>query len=176
MFSIRNADKQSSDIGQYVSRLQMMEALCEHINEELGVPCGICITDASLFVDKGELVSGWVNDSKVENIFLVGYDTIVTIFDQKYYSIPVKEIMDPFFKDNSVCVLLREDKTNDYNMQRKYVSNLQSTWGVQKVHLAQANEREMSISSSAIRKDIASGGNKWEEDVIPGVRELLLNK
>lgn len=177
LFSVQNADKASQEISNYVMRLQMMKAMCDFINEELGLACGIGITDASLFVDKANLVSEWLNNKAIETIFLVGYDTIVRVFDQKYYSVPVQKAMKPFFAKSKMCVFLRKVKTHDLESQRKYVADLQNIYGPNKIHVSKAlDDREMEISSSAIRAGIDKNDNQWEKDVIPRVRELLKSK
>lgn len=176
LFSIHNADKGFADVANYVKRLEMMKEMCEFINEEMGIACGIGLTDSSLFVDKGDLISTWVNNQSVEKVFLVGYDTVIRIFDPKYYTESVDKVMIPFFTNNKICVFLRDVGNCDFEEQKRYVTELQRKWGRDKVNVTQADDREMKISSSAIRKKLAEGDPSWEDDVIPAVRNMLVSK
>lgn len=176
LFSVHNADKGIADVASYSTRLEMMKEMCDFIDEEMGLACGIGLTNASLFVDKGESICAWVNDQNIEKIFLVGYDTVVRIFDPKYYQDSVDQEMISFFTKSKICVFLRDTGNCDFELQKEYLLKLQQKWGPDKILVTHADHREMKISSSAIRRKLKSGDSSWTEDVIPAIRRLLESK
>lgn len=198
LFSVKNADKGSVSVEEYSRRLHMVDLMSTYISTELGLACGVALSDASLFVDKSALITNWIEEQqkekggkqqKIGRFFLLGFDTLIRFFNPKYYSGSMIDALDPFFQQSRLCVLLRNDTSSgmDVTEQEKFLQDIEkgeiSNGGVtmklpaswrDKVTYCEARN-EWAISSSGIRRAIAESSNaqEWESKVIPSIGEYI---
>lgn len=177
-------------MSDFVNRLLMVYHMANAISEEYGVSCGIGLTKCSLFINKEEVLKDWicneVNSSffKTEKngklCFLVGFDTLVRLFNKKYYGeLSITESFRGFFDNSEIFVLLRDDGKIAVEEQRKYLKNISEglvdevpqKWA-NKIKIAEATG-EWGISSSEIRKEISKGDLDWKLKVLKPVSELI---
>lgn len=161
LLSITNADKAPAPAA-FDQRLDMMYELGEYL---LGnTPINNSINQYSLimsksprFIDKSmELNRIYPRGLKH---YLMGFDTLIRVFDQKYYTAPIAEELEDFVTRNKFVCLTRDKEIND---QLKYLQqlktgqlNLPSHWA-NYIELV-VNELDNSvISSSSIRNTYKS--------------------
>lgn len=195
LFSVKNADKDSVGIEEYARRLHLVGLMAEYVSSELGLSCGVALTDASLFVEKSHLVASWIGQSSdtrrspIDNFFLLGFDTLIRFFDPKYYKGPIVEALVPFFQQSKLCVLLRNDMSSklDVGEQKKFIQSIQNgeigyydknktllpaSWSG-KLFYCEARD-EWAISSSSIRRAVRDGNSvDWESKVLPSVKAYI---
>jgi nicotinamide-nucleotide adenylyltransferase len=187
LFSLKNADKKDAiSLENYIHRLNMIQLLSQYIDENLGVACGIAITNASLFVEKSDILKEWVNEhdeavNSIDQYFLLGFDTVIRFFDMKYYSpqySDISEAVGQFFEKSKICMFLREDPSSKMGIeqQKEYVSTQLPASLTKEDIVVTASEKEWNISSSGIRKEIDSGNSEWQKQVIPSVAQYILDK
>lgn len=198
LLSVKNADKNEVSSNEYSKRLKMMILLANYIKEINGINCGVALTNASLFVDKSDLITDWIhNETKEHNInitnnisnyFLLGFDTIIRFFDPKYYiNKSIIESLNPFFQNSKIVVLLRDDKSSkmDITKQKEYLNDIVSKNQLNDTTLPDSwkgkllygeSQKEWNISSSGIRKEISNNiSNDWESKVIPSIKDFIKN-
>lgn len=100
LFTTRNVDKQLSG-ASVLQRAQMMEIVARQQPD-----IAVAITQHGRFIDKARCLQQWIQEP-VDLYFIVGYDTITRLLDQKYYEVPVQEALDPFFQS---CRLVCADR------------------------------------------------------------------
>lgn len=192
LFSVKNADKDSVSIEEYAKRLEMVTLMSKYINQELGIYCGVALTDASLFVDKSTLINNWIrkeSENKIENYFLLGFDTIIRFFNKKYYVNSIVDSLNPFFKQSNLIVFIRDDKSSQMSItdQVEYLENIKrgnliegnditklpDNWKDRILYCEAKNE--WGISSSGIRREIeaGNGSKEWEGKVISAIRNYI---
>jgi len=71
--------------GGTLGRLLMMKTLAEDLHQDLP-NLAVASTAAALFVDKIKAISGFFAPLPSESMFVVGADTLIRIFDRKYYT------------------------------------------------------------------------------------------
>jgi nicotinamide-nucleotide adenylyltransferase len=197
LFSVKNADKDSVTENEYIKRLNMVNKMCEIVSNELGISCGIALTNASLFVDKNELIRKWVNnynnnynnnnnnnnnnsqsnEFNIDTYFLLGFDTLIRFLDKKYYNDTIFNSLKSFFETSKIIVFLRDDPSSKFDVheQEKYVEDLDinQDWK-NRIKFCESKE-EWSISSSKIRKLIAEKDVTWKKLVIPGIEDDIIS-
>lgn len=190
LFSIKNADKSNVSIDEYVIRLHMVRLMCDYISEVLGVSCGVALINSSLFVDKSHIISDWIklHNPTVENYFLLGFDTLIRLFDMKYYNDKknIIESLNPLFENSKILTFLRDDGKLSINQQETYIESIKnckimnkniefdipSKWGNNILMTSSINE--WGISSSNIRNEVFENLNdNWEDKVIPNIAKFI---
>jgi len=71
--------------GGTLGRLLMMKTLAEDLRQDLP-NLAVASTTTALFVDKAKAISGFFAPLSSESMFVVGADTLLRIFDRKYYA------------------------------------------------------------------------------------------
>lgn len=180
LFSVNNADKGTAETEEYVRRLHMVELMSEYISTELGVACCVALTNASLFVDKSDLINGWLRQRRtsmeVETYFLLGFDTLIRLLDAKYYDGNINEVLARFFKSSRIVVFLRNDPSCRMAVAKQvqflHDLTIDDNWKQRIVQLE--SPKEWGINSSAIRANpsLLDTGNV----VIPSIRDFLKRK
>jgi len=115
MHATKNVDKTN---GRPWERLVMMERLHERLNSELGTnKIFVTATLAGRFVDKQQIVRDYMRNvlgiRNVELYFIMGADTLIRLFDKKYYvnatfdssvtaEMALTDAMDRFFQHSKV--------------------------------------------------------------------------
>jgi nicotinamide-nucleotide adenylyltransferase len=157
LFSIKNADKQLTG-ATAEQRLEMMKLLAETMNEHSpACNVAVAVTEHARFFEKANEIHAWYESQypgqEAQLAFIMGYDTVIRLVDQKYYDQPVEEALEPFFSNNQVICADRgghssEDVESFWTNNaiiRKFQSN------IKRMHLDNATA---DISSSKVREQI----------------------
>lgn len=194
LLSVKNADKSAAVPASFEDRIYMMYLMSEYLAKELHINVSVGLTTHAKFVDK--LVSilnylknapGVTADRLLKLTFLVGYDTLVRIFDPKYY-LPDKlsDSLNNFMKATDLFCLTRKDNLTTYQEQAHYMDDIRSGkhahipshWSLgvhihSREELEHPNDEIGSISSSAIRKGALLGDSGWKNAVIPDIAAYI---
>ncbi|KAK2820015.1 hypothetical protein FQN49_007804 [Arthroderma sp. PD_2] len=141
LLAIQNADKLPKP-ALFEDRLVMMRLAAEDIYESLSkdivrgkggdirsLAIDIGVTKRPYFVDKAVAITGngGVYPEEVEQVHLTGYDTLVRIFEPKYYPSENLGVLDPFFSLHRLRVTLRPDASwGDRDEQKSFLADLAS--------------------------------------------------
>ncbi|KAI0406943.1 hypothetical protein F4802DRAFT_555103 [Xylaria palmicola] len=142
-------------------------------------------------LEGSESAKNTVNAAAAEQVYLTGYDTLIRIFNPKYYPHgSMKASLDPFFAHASLRVTMRtDDDWGDAAAQILYLDELRAgkleeaggrvEW-VDRIELVQGRKRDEAIISSTRIRDAACR-QEWEaleelvgEDVVSWIRENSL--
>eukprot|EP00158_Paraphelidium_tribonemae_P000683 Partr_v1_DN23151_c0_g2_i1_m43959 putative Conserved hypothetical protein len=125
LLATKNADKASSSQVDYDQRLQMMNIMASH--SSLRDRVDIATTSHSLFLDKNrEIRTEYGNDCIV--YYLMGMDTLVRVFDMKYYprAASIQEALYSLFDGRSyLMVANRKSFDSEFAMGNEYVLKLE---------------------------------------------------
>ncbi|KAL3234249.1 hypothetical protein RNJ44_03011 [Nakaseomyces bracarensis] len=179
LLSVKNADKGVKP-APFSKRMDMMQQFSKYINEQQ--LCNknnsviLALTNHAKFVDKKNVIQDFIgHDSRTKIAFLVGFDTLVRIFDPKYYApILVSEALEEFMKTVEFCCLARDHDQTTIEIQHRYVSEILDgekepqiprSWG-QKIHFIEFDEGVKSISSSSIRQKVLESRDQNSDDFL----------
>ncbi|CCE86037.1 Piso0_005682 [Millerozyma farinosa CBS 7064] len=187
LLSISNADKADGEPASLEQRIDMIILLAEHITKSLGLPAAVALTSCPKFADKCKAIQNHSRElalPKSRLTFLVGFDTIIRILDQKYYTSPMSVALRDLFQDSDFLVLTREDKKYSIQYQLSYVKQLHAgslkaipnDWASRIYMVVNDNLLEADISSSAVRSDIKNGKLHWQEKTIPEIATYIKEK
>ncbi|KAI3327728.1 Nucleotidylyl transferase [Xylariaceae sp. AK1471] len=142
-------------------------------------------------LDQRESAVSIDNATKLEQIYLTGYDTLIRIFNPKYYpGNSMKQSLDPFFAHARLRVTMRtDDDWGDAAQQVSYLDELRAgkleeaggrvEW-VDRIEIVQGRKDDEAIISSTKVRD-AARKQDWEalkvlvgEDVVTWIRENRL--
>lgn len=85
----------------------------------------VAVTTMPFFHEKSRVVAESGVYGPAEQVFLCGFDTLIRIFDAKYYGGGMKEALGPFFARARVRVVMRpDDEWGGRDEQVKYVEGL----------------------------------------------------
>lgn len=186
LLSVKNADKLIPEPASFEDRLDMMCLFADHIHSNLNIPVSVALTNHAKFADKSSVVTGWVNEvigeiSEIKFSFLLGFDTLIRVFDPKYYNpVPISEALADFMKLNEFfCLTRTDDKNNNMDAQHQYLQDvsegrteLPAEWAG-KIHLVEGDEKFLHVSSSSIRKNAALQTHNWQNDVTSTIGEFI---
>ena len=164
LLSIQNADKEVKP-ASFDKRMEMMCIMSRLLNKDFeSLSSYVGLTIFGKFVDKDAIIrKKFFNRGKI--VYLVGFDTIIRIFDPKYYvpETPAVALCN-FMKNVEFCCLTRinyntsESEScviqSNYSKdisQGKYEPLIPREWG-HKIHMLSNDPRYINVSSSAIRK------------------------
>ncbi|KAK8913007.1 putative nicotinamide mononucleotide adenylyltransferase [Metarhizium anisopliae] len=164
LLAVTNADKAPAPAPLEV-RLGMMEALAR----ELAVPpvqVDVAVTTRPYFHDKAAAMQGARGYGRAEQVFLCGFDTVVRIFEPRYYggSGGMGRALGPFFRRARLRVTMRpDDAWGTAGEQAAYVAGLEGTLGrsggdaawVRRIELVDGVEG--AVSSSRVRELVRTG-------------------
>lgn len=188
LLSVKNADKLVPKPASFEKRLDMMCLLADYIEKTHKVPVSVGLTNHAKFMDKSQAIRGWASQFEAESclhqlrfIFLIGFDTLIRIFDPKYYMpLSIADALADFMKFNEFFCLTRTDEKNDaIESQIRYVeiissgsTDLPSEWA-RKIHLVSGEDEFLNISSSNIRRGSALKEQIWKGYVITTIAEYI---
>lgn len=192
LLSVKNADKTTPVPAAFEDRIYMMYMMAEHLAQELNVSVSVGLTTHAKFVDKlvavlGYLKTGALVHRLLKLTFLLGYDTLVRIFDPKYY-LPDKlsDSLNEFMQVTDLFCLTRKDNLATYKEQAGYIDDILNgkhahipTHWLLGVHMHSREELEHpndeigAISSSAIRRAVVSRKEEWRDSVLAEVAEYI---
>ncbi|KAK5959985.1 nicotinamide-nucleotide adenylyltransferase PWA37_002821 [Arxiozyma heterogenica] len=190
LLSVQNADKEAKP-ASFDKRMDMMCIMSRLLNknfESLSTYVGLTIFGK--FVDKDSIIrKKFFNQGVI--VYLVGFDTIIRIFDPKYY-IPqaLAVVLQHFMKNVEFCCLTRsnvndnesEDFTNQSTysqdiLQGKYEPLIPKEWG-HKINILSNNPKYINVSSSKIRKLMVPlhGTKSLNEEILNDLKKQLPNQ
>ncbi|KAH6885709.1 hypothetical protein B0T10DRAFT_608161 [Thelonectria olida] len=112
LLSVNNADKAPKP-ASFPLRLGMMDAMGRELLEELqeDVEIDVAVTTMAFFHDKARAIaqSGFYPSAPTQ-VFLAGFDTLVRIFNPKYYPDGMQAALDPLFAAARLRVTTRPDE------------------------------------------------------------------
>ena len=102
--------------------------------------------------------------------FVLGYDTLVRLFDLQYYTGPMEEVLDPFFERHRVIAANRGEVTE--GEMEAYVADQASRYAGRIITVA-LDEEHGRMASSNIRARIGAGQGSGDlpEEVAEYIRE-----
>ena len=178
LLSVNNADKKPKP-ATFDKRLDMMCIFADVIRARLKQISGVSVgvTTYGKFVDKDRVIRSEFTDSS-DVVYLVGFDTIVRIFDPKYYapnslSVALRDFMkysQLFCLTRRDCKAQQQNRSSDqasaesqgqldyprYISEGNYEPTIPKEWG-SKVKVLPNEDEYLSVSSSAIRATYMSG-------------------
>jgi nicotinamide-nucleotide adenylyltransferase len=118
LLAIQNADKPPKPVS-FDHRLAMMNLLAQEIEHHGGTSVLIALSKHARFVDKArDVLLSFPEMQKV--VWLVGYDTLIRVLDQKYYPGTLEDSLRGFWERNRlVCAIRGDDVT-----ERGYVDRI----------------------------------------------------
>lgn len=173
LLSVNNADKAPKPAA-FDKRMEMMCLIAAMLHKE-SVSISVGITVFGKYVDKNTALRDYYYPHG--NIaYLMGFDTIVRIFDPKYYSPQLpSDALNEFMISAELCCLTREGG-HAFETQISYGKDISEgvyepmiprQWG-SKINVLMNDEECGSISSSRIRMAILSGSSvKTLRDQLP---------
>ncbi|GKU05767.1 unnamed protein product [Fusarium langsethiae] len=168
LLSVNNADKAPKP-ASFPIRLSMMEAMGRELLDE-GVEIDVAVTTMPFFHDKAKAIaeSGFYvaenGEQQPTQTFLAGFDTIVRIFNPKYYNEGIQNALRPFFESCKVRVTTRPDETwGGVEEQRAWLTKERvkdvggdEAW-VDRVEMVEGREGDEDVSSSRVRDVVKTG-------------------
>ncbi|ODV97261.1 hypothetical protein PACTADRAFT_74801 [Pachysolen tannophilus NRRL Y-2460] len=187
LLSVKNADKIIPEPVSFNHRINMMVLLADDLSKHLNIKVYVGLTKHAKFVDKAfSILKNF--DKKLQDfiklVFLVGFDTLVRIFDAKYYKpISLQKALQGFMEKVDLFVLTREDDKQNFislNDQFNYVEKIKlnkfqdipAEWG-QNIYLCKGDNNSLKLSSSRIRKSIKNGDSNWKNYVNEEVQKYI---
>ena len=157
--SIANVDKSVSgaDLGLRVYMVARLAAVSDHV--------GVSACSHARFVDKAQALHNLSPSTR--HIFAVGFDTLIRVFDPKYYSRMSSEL-DELFSSAEFAVANRGGQ--DEKALREYLAMPPQTDYKANIHQVTLAQNLRSVSSSEIRAKIRAGG-----DVSDRVSSVILD-
>ncbi|KAL2833414.1 hypothetical protein BDW59DRAFT_138620 [Aspergillus cavernicola] len=200
LLATHNADKPSKP-ALFEDRLAMMELFAQDLLAFL-VQSGIATTDHNTipvvdigvtkkpyFVDKAaEIESAGVYPQFLEQVHLTGYDTLIRIFNPKYYPPDhTLQPLEPFLSKHRLRVTMRPDSEwGGKAEQEAYLADLaqggrESEGGkrewAQRIRLVEGKKpEERAVSSTAARKAIQTNPRDLDWLVPEKVRDFILSE
>lgn len=151
LLSTGNADKPSVDPEILQTRVEMMSLFAE----ELGPSTVIGLTTEAKFMDKAVALTSAFPSCSV--VFSVGFDTMLRMLDQKYYTVPVSTVMNQLTRMASFVVLTRRDdevsgtpQMGELSSQAQLLEKIWPQWQ-KSVKLVAADNETDGVSSSRAR-------------------------
>lgn len=132
LLSVQNADKAPRP-ASFPQRLAMMYLFAKELRRRLplGPEVDVALASQPYFHSKCELIARAEGDygapGEMEQVFLAGYDTLIRVFNPKYYGEggSMEEVLGPFFGRARLRVALRTgDGWGEEGEQRGYLRGL----------------------------------------------------
>ncbi|CCC68981.1 hypothetical protein NCAS_0B08970 [Naumovozyma castellii] len=165
LLSINNADKGTKP-ASFDRRMDMMCLMSNLLKEQENVNVSVGITIFGKFVDKDKVImERFISNGSCNAVYLVGFDTVVRIFDPKYYTpLLLKDALHTFMQRAEFCCLTRDGEVNVESqlqfpidiLDGAYEPELPKDWG-SKIHILSNDDKYSSVSSSTARKEILDG-------------------
>ncbi|EFQ98709.1 cytidylyltransferase [Nannizzia gypsea CBS 118893] len=201
LLAIQNADKQPRP-ALFEDRIVMMRLAAEDIQQALaqdttrdedGRICNVAIdigvTKRPYFVDKAVAIAGdgGIYPKEVEQVHLTGYDTLVRIFEPKYYPSGDLSVLGSFFSSNRLRVTIRPGSSwGCTERQQSFLTDLargiaenrgaKREWA-SRIELVGSNAVGREPVSSTIARDAAKGDLKQLFKLVtPRVHEYIKNQ
>jgi len=174
LLAVQNADKAPAP-ASFPTRLAMMESFGHGILDKADVEgVDIGVTTEPYFPDKASAMEETY--AGMRQVFLVGYDTLIRVFDAKYYPEgSMDSVIQPFLAKASLRVTLRTDgKWGGREEQHAFWEGLEA-WQRKEVELVEGVGG--AVSSSRVREKVCQGEDIGElvgEDIQWWIKEANL--
>ncbi|KAH7133055.1 hypothetical protein B0J13DRAFT_450760 [Dactylonectria estremocensis] len=162
LLSVNNADKAPKPAG-FPVRLAMMDAMGRQLLEEAGsgLQVDLAVTTMPFFHDKARaLAQSGFYGAPPTTTFLAGFDTLVRVFDAKYYGGDdgMRQALGPFFAGGAkLRVTARPDERwGGAEEQRALAERL--VQGEEGVSVVEGMMEDEGVSSSQVRDVVGKGG------------------
>lgn len=147
MLSTRNVDK-----GLYGAPLSARVGMLLAARDEYGW-LGVLAVNAARLVDQGEALRAAFPEAGFD--FVVGFDTLVRLFDRKYYGEMEREL-EPFFVEHRVIATNRSE--DRIEAVEAFIERSAGAFAERIVAL-EIDEEPAAMSSSAVRRALEEGGD-----------------
>lgn len=194
LLSVNNADKAPKP-ASFPHRLSMMYLFAKELLPDLppGLEVDLALSSQPYFHSKCELIAHAKEyaapGAPAEQVFLAGYDTLIRIFDPRYYGVErtMEDSLGPFFERARLRVALRAgDKWGGEGEQREYLVGLRDgglervggkgEWAA-RVELVPGEAAGGVVSSTAVRDAVRAGNEVVLGKLLgEGVREWVLGE
>ncbi|KAK6455506.1 nicotinate-nucleotide adenylyltransferase [Scheffersomyces xylosifermentans] len=192
LLSVKNADKINPAPESFENRLEMMYLMAQDLANKFPETkhIGIGLTNHAKFVDKSVSILNYlhingIDKNQMKLTFLVGFDTLIRIFNPKYY-LPDKlsNSLEEFMKSTDLFCLTRNDDKITIDEQSNYLTDIKEGkhehipkhWSDNIFLINNYSANVGLISSSSIRADIIASNNNWQDKVIPEVKDFIINE
>lgn len=166
----------------FEDRLNMMCLLANDICKRLNVEVHVGLTKRAKFVDKATSIREHFASDKIYT-FLLGFDTLVRILDEKYYRpLSLKESLGEFMKKNELFCLTRvDDKDFDVKEQLLFYDNLKNgmkepdlpqSWA-KSIYMVNGDDKTLHVSSSEIRKAVQESRPTWSDSTLSEIEGYI---
>ncbi|KAH7153394.1 hypothetical protein EDB81DRAFT_454214 [Dactylonectria macrodidyma] len=164
LLSVNNADKAPKPAA-FPVRLAMMDAMGRQLLGEVGgeLQVDLAVTTMPFFHDKARaLAQSDFYSSPPTTTFLAGFDTLVRVFDAKYYAggdEGMRRVLGPFFSGGArLRVTARPDERwGGAGEQRALAEEL--VRGKKGVSVVEGEVEDETVSSSLVREVVGRGGD-----------------
>ena len=126
LLAVNNADKLPKP-ASFPTRLEMMCLFADYLQEKLPQSVvSVGLTVFSKFIDKDKILhEQFVKGCSADIGYLVGFDTIARIFDEKYYHpLKISDVMESFMSGSQLYCLARGDCHLSAESQLRYASDI----------------------------------------------------
>lgn len=184
-----NADKKPKP-ADFEDRLVMMSLMAHDVVTEFGdqkVEVDVAVTKKPFFMDKAACIveAGIYGDA--QQVHLTGYDTIVRIFNPKYYPEDQKlKVLEPFLSKHRLRVCYREDGETSRADQETYIESVgdgsRESEGMRKewrkmIELVDDAESVKGYSSTKSRRAAVEGRRQDLEGLLgPEIADYVLSQ
>jgi nicotinamide-nucleotide adenylyltransferase len=160
LLAIQNADKAPKP-ASFDHRLEMMDLLAKRIESTSSMKAVIALSKHPIFVDKAKDID--IAFPSTNHVFwLVGYDTLIRILDQKYYSDTLEQSLGLFWKRNRIICAIRGDESVEREFLKRVLDGLvlgvPGSWAEYITLIAPVGKDD---SSTRARR--AASQRQWEE-------------
>ncbi|PHH59024.1 hypothetical protein CDD81_3937 [Ophiocordyceps australis] len=173
LLAVKNADK-APQPASFPVRLSMMTALAEALQQDTQLGIDIGVTRLPYFHDKARGIGeSGLYDVALEQVYLAGYDTLVRVFDEKYYGVGrestegnmtlgkrgrMKAALDTFFQSAVLQVFLRpDDGWGSIEEQRDWLRAAVDARWAERILIVEGEDLA-GVSSSRVRNKVKMGG------------------
>ena len=192
LLSTQNADKASKP-APLEERLVMMRLFAEELKTKLprddqDIALHIGLAKAPYFHDKAQAISEDELFCDAQQVYLMGFDTLIRLLDPKYYPPEEKlKVLEPFLDRHRLRVTRRlDDDSGSREDQDRYVTAIShgdraedgadARWGKQIELVEGRTEAEEAISSTLARKAAKANPKNLDRYVLPSVRDYILSQ
>ncbi|KAK6203220.1 nicotinate-nucleotide adenylyltransferase [Scheffersomyces amazonensis] len=195
LLSVKNADKIKPVPESFENRLEMMYLMANDLSVKFpnSKSISIGLTKHAKFVDKSISILNYLHSDDfncnylsphIKLTFLVGFDTLLRIFNPKYY-LPDKlsTSLEEFMTSTDLfCLTRNNDEVADLE-QSKYVEDIKQgkhidipTHWSNNIFLINNGEKISLISSSNIRASVKSGSDDWHNKVSSEIKDFIIKE
>ncbi|KAM0330651.1 hypothetical protein ACHAQA_003602 [Verticillium albo-atrum] len=190
LLAVNNADKAPQPVS-FPTRMALMQHFALDLTDAVegdGVAVDLGLTTLPYFPDKSAAIAEAGSYGDAEQVFLAGYDTLVRIFDPKYYPDGMGAALGPFLERAKVRITMRVGGDwGGSEEQQAYLEKLRDggfeqaggrrEWA-ERVELVEGDQE--AVSSTKVRQAL-KGGDAGDEKtldkfVTPAVRGWVLEE